>query len=483
MSAFAPLLISYLIGFLLMHLGVSHLPLKHKPILSFAVAGPLGFGIISLGIFGGYALHAPNGMLLLFTALILLIAWLLQKTFFSAAAENPFSFFSFMRPPLFLARDQRPFFILRLLCVIVFLFSLGIYLKSFLSITCLAPNGDWDARLFWNVKAKFYLRQPEVWSLMFSNVISWSHPDYPLLVPGTVAWGWNWAGHETLLWPALAAMVFSLSIVALVIWHLSVTRNFETGLIAGSFLLSIEFFQTWSASQYADIPQAFFFLAAALFLMHALKIKLSRLFLLAGVMTGFAAWTKNEGLFFVAWLWLTALLYRTKTWLASASERRELIFLLLGLLPALTAICLLKGIYAPHGDYLGSKRTLHDYAHLLFQSPENTRIIFAALKSYTFQTAEWRYLWHLGAAAIGVNLVRALHRKCWDETWIPVLLSVLILAGYVLVIHVTPHPVSWQIKASLTRLLMHTVPLVLIFAFEVLAPENLRPPAATLRQN
>ncbi len=469
MTAFAPLFIPFLIGFLILRFFTQGHPLKHLSLLSAAAAGPLGFGLISLALFSGYAIHAPNGTVLLFAVLIPLISWLLQKTFFSfsSSLSMPTVFFSWPK--------SRLLTFIRICCILVFIWSLAVYLKAFLSMTCLAPNGDWDARFFWNVKAKFYLRDPEAWRAMFSSVIAWSHPDYPLLIPGTVAWGWNWAGQELLLWPALTALVFSLSILGLIVWHLAVTRSWETGLIAASFLLSIEFFRYWSASQYADIPEAFFFLASAVFLVHALKNKTAGLFFLSGLMAGFSAWTKNEGLFFVLWVFLTLALYRGKSWLTDASSRKELFSFLLGLLPSIMALLLLKTLYAPHGDYLGSKRTLADYTHLVFQSPENTRLIFTALKSYTLQTSQWLHLWHLGIAAIAVNAVKSFEYKRWDESWIPVLLAALILAGYILVIHVTPHPVAWQIETALTRLLLHAAPLVLIFFFEVLGPEKLAP--------
>ncbi len=479
MSAFIPLLIAYGIGALVMRPLLSRTSLKHPFLLLAAAAGPVGLGILSLGIFAAYTISAANGRILLFTAVILGGAWLLQRSIFSTTVK----YFDFERSAFSLPSGNRLLWLLRACCITLFIFSLAVYLKAFISMTCLAPNGDWDARFFWNVKAKFYLREPEAWKSMFSSVIAWSHPDYPLLVPGAVAWGWNWAGQETLLWPALTALVFSLSIAALVVWHLAETRNWETGIIAAAFLLAIEFFRYWSASQYADIPQAFFFLASTLLLVHFLKNKNTECLFLAGLTAGLSAWTKNEGIFFILWLFVTACLYRGKKWLLDSSTRKELLYFVLGLLPALLAIFALKTVFATQGDYLGSKRTLSDYFHLVFQAPENTHIIFSALKSYTFQTDQWHGLWHMGAAAVGINLIKGVEYKRWDESWCPAVLTILILSGYVLIIHVTPHPVVWQIQTALTRLLLHITPLVLVFAFEVFAPESLFPAAKNSSHN
>src|SRR5579871_5924244 len=70
------------------------------------------------------------------------------------------------------------------------------------------PHGDWDAWAIWNLRARFFYRGGEQWTAAFSPLLSWSHPDYPLLIPGAVARGWTYAGRETMLVPWLIACLF-----------------------------------------------------------------------------------------------------------------------------------------------------------------------------------------------------------------------------------------------------------------------------------
>ncbi len=468
MIAFTALIFPFLTGFLLIRLLLARTPLFNTNFLSLLLALPTGLGIISLLFFACYGLDAKNSSLWLFSTLIFLVVWLLIKNVSIAAKPLEISRIK----PVHL--DVR-LTVIRLTCLVIFLYALGVYLKTFFSLTSLAPFGEGDARFFWNVKAKFYLREPLAWKAMFSEIIAWSHPDYPLLLPGSVAWGWLWTGRELTAWPILTALLFSLSTAALAIWHLSTSKNVETGLAAGGLILSIDFFRLWSAAQYADIPVGFFFLAAGIFLMAALRTGACHLFFLTGLMTGFSVWTKNEGLFFFGWILLTALCYRFRKWSSEQESRKELLGLLSGALPGILAAFVLKSGFAVHGDYIASGRTVLDYFRLLFQSPENTKRIFEALPIYTFKAPQWHHLWSLGCLAIVVNGIKTLKSKRLDETWVLPLLSFLTLTGYIAVIHLTPNPIVWQIQTALTRLLLQIAPLVLVFTFDILAPKSLTP--------
>ena len=80
-----------------------------------------------------------------------------------------------------------------------------------------SPHGDWDAWAIWNQHARFLFRGggSDAWRGFFA--ITWSQPDYPLLLPASVARVWAYAGHESTLGPALIAMVFGIASVALVV--------------------------------------------------------------------------------------------------------------------------------------------------------------------------------------------------------------------------------------------------------------------------
>ena len=50
------------------------------------------------------------------------------------------------------------------------------------------PHGRWDAWAIWNLRAKFLATPSDRWRDAFDPVVSWSHPDYPLLLPLAVSY-------------------------------------------------------------------------------------------------------------------------------------------------------------------------------------------------------------------------------------------------------------------------------------------------------
>ncbi len=55
-------------------------------------------------------------------------------------------------------------------------------------LRCIAhPHGEgWDAFSIWNLHARFLFRGGTAWRDGFTSIIPWSHPDYPLLLPGAI---------------------------------------------------------------------------------------------------------------------------------------------------------------------------------------------------------------------------------------------------------------------------------------------------------
>ena len=73
------------------------------------------------------------------------------------------------------------------------------------------PHGQWDAWSIWNLRARSIFRGAPDWPALFSPAIAWSNPDYPLLLPLTVARLWAYEGREGTAIPAMVAMLFFLS--------------------------------------------------------------------------------------------------------------------------------------------------------------------------------------------------------------------------------------------------------------------------------
>ncbi|MEO8258288.1 MAG: hypothetical protein ABI868_13150 [Acidobacteriota bacterium] len=128
----------------------------------------------------------------------------------------------------------------------------------------LNPHGEWDAWAIWNLRARSLLTGAD-WAAPFSPAIAWSHPDYPLLLPLTVARLWAYAGSEGTMVPAVVAALFSLSSVAVVVISVGRLRGWPAGFLSGMALLIARTHVFQSSCQCADQPIGFFILVAIVF--------------------------------------------------------------------------------------------------------------------------------------------------------------------------------------------------------------------------
>jgi len=75
---------------------------------------------------------------------------------------------------------------------------------SFAATSRVFPHAGWDAWAIWNIRARFLFRtEPGQWTDAFADQLSYSHPDYPLLLPLSVSRAWTFIGEETVLVPIL----------------------------------------------------------------------------------------------------------------------------------------------------------------------------------------------------------------------------------------------------------------------------------------
>ena len=308
-----------------------------------------------------------------------------------------------------------------------------------------APGGSWDAWAIWNLRARFLFRAGANWRDAFSPVLLWSHPDYPLLVPAFVAGLWTQTGGESTWVPGLAGLLFTLSTPLLLASAVGALRGREAGWLAGIFLLGRPLFVTHGASQYADVPVAFFMVAAMALL--ALDRPVT-----AGVCAGLAAWTKNEGLLFVAVLLvarIAALLYARD----AARLRREVPRFAAGLAPVLAVVLYFRGTLATAN------------ANLAGGAIDFGRIPTVAAAFVT-------HLFGVGQLLVSPFLFLALYvwlakpvRTPGPGALTALIALVLMLAGDAAVYVVTPGDVNWFIDNSLDRVLLQVWPLAIFAAF------------------
>jgi hypothetical protein len=394
-----------------------------------------------------------------------------------------------------------------------------------------APDGAWDAIAIWNVHAKF-LNAPSAqgWKAVFDPIMELSHPDYPPLIPASVARAWIYAGQAIPLVPMILAFSFTLALLILLAGAVASARGGMLGALACAVLAASPIFLGTALSQYADMPLAFFFLLAASLLYRADQEHEpgAGLHVLAGLAAGMAALTKNEGYLFIVALGAGRLL---RVLVADRSWRgfKNLAWLLLGMAPILCVLLFYKSFTPPNYFVAGQGK---DFWKKLLSRPRALLIIDQLLieleKPHSFsvgfvqRTRTWHwhllatsslvllfgldrrrfahwlskwglalvvfglladvlgtrvatgaYGWHWPVAIAATLLIVALGfdlRRLGNSSFLAAATTlVLVNVGYFVVYLLTPLDLRWQLMFSIERLVFHTMPLAIFVAFLAIA--------------
>ena len=162
------------------------------------------------------------------------------------------------------------------------------------------PMESYDAVAIYAIKAKiFYLARSIPGDFFLALAKSFPHPDYPLNIPLAETLGYLFLGN---LNDQLAKILFPLYFLAILAGLYFAVRRFagRTYALLFTFLLaSIPQFSAYGTNGYLDIPLAYYVFFGAIFLFKWFEDTANVRFLRSSaVMTGLAAWTKNEGLIY-----------------------------------------------------------------------------------------------------------------------------------------------------------------------------------------
>ena len=421
-------------------------------LLVLSLGAGLGIGIASSLYFVCLAAVGPNIAILASVEAAVLIAAAVLTVLSRGSAEAPkiqnFGWASGPAVPTYLT--------------ILFFAAAGLAAIIFVVHTVFKPHGKWDAWSIWNMRARFLFRGGNSWAHAFSPRIGWSHPDYPLLIPGAVALLWTLARGESTMAPIGIAFLFTLATAALLIAALGILRGKMTAWLAGILVLGTVSFVEVGAMQYADVPLSFYILATLVLLSLQDRYPSdARFTVVAGFMAGFAAWTKNEGMLFV----LAAVVARVISLLRAgdaASIMRQLVRLLIGLVAPLAMVGFFKLRYAPPNDLI-SKTPQQIFAHLVDPGRWIITLVGFIKASLLF-----------GSFAIPVVLVLAFYwylvrfqvepqHRLAVATGVTAL--ALMLAGDLAVYILFPADVTWQVNTSIDRIVLQLWPAALFVFF------------------
>jgi hypothetical protein len=216
------------------------------------------------------------------------------------------------------------------------------------------PYGHWDAWAIWNLKAKFLHAGTEAWRGVFSEVVAHAHPDYPLLLPLTVARLWSWAGHESPRLAELLSVLLALLALVTLVSLVGAVRGRAAGAFAGLLLLAVPRFAEHAGYQLADLPLSANLVGAlgVLAWLPSGAPGSPRLYVLAGLLAGAGAWTKSEGGLMAAAL-LASLAVRLLRLPPAARAWRPLLGFVLGCALASAPALFLRVVLTGHSTHFG----------------------------------------------------------------------------------------------------------------------------------
>ncbi len=339
----------------------------------------------------------------------------------------------------------------------------GFYLMLAVAIANLAilalkmPHGGWDAWAIWNMRARFIFKAGPLWRDAFSYVIDRSRPDYPILVPASIAGIWTAIGTDTVIVPAVLAILFTLAIVGLTVSSLSILRGRSQALFAGLVLLGTPLLITHTASQYADVPLGFFFLATLVLisLQDNLASNAGDFMLLAGITAGLSAWTKNEGLLFV----ISIVVARFVCIVPVKGARfcfRQMLFFATGLTPILLVILYFKVNFAPP-NYVVALQGSSDIVGKLLD-PSRYALVWETFAKQIPEFGGWAVSVPLLLAFYLLIVGVAFKERSKLSVGTSLITLCLMLVGYSMIYVVTPLDVKYQLDTSLDRILLQLWP-------------------------
>jgi len=319
------------------------------------------------------------------------------------------------------------------------------------------PHGMWDAWAIWNLHARAFLRGAPDWNAVFSPLIGWSNPDYPPLVAVTIARFWAYAGRESTLVPALVAVLFATSSLALVIASVARLRGWTIGLLGGMALLMARTYAFQTACQCADVPIGFFILVAISFTVLALQAQNpDPLFVVAGLGAGLALLTKNEG----APLFILVIAFA----LLKVPRLRSLAGVVAGAALPLTVLAIFKLGLVP-SNYLFELQT-PDTQVSKVRDPARWSHVLSQIAD---RGPRWGEVWGgaIVCLAVAAALVAARDRASLQRSTSGLLLVAGLLVSYAAIYVATPLPLDWQIATSFDRLFTQLWPSLVWAAFQL----------------
>jgi hypothetical protein len=314
-----------------------------------------------------------------------------------------------------------------------------------------SPGVEWDDWAIWGLKAKVLAHEPlsPVPAYFQDLSLSYSHLDYPLLLPFLNAGLYRAAGRADAR-SAVVLLPFFYATLALVVyaalrWKLDRWRaGAVTALLAGMPAMV-----RWAGAGIADVPLTLFYAGGIAFAVRWSDERRREDLALAALFAVYTAFTKAEGL---------PLVVVTAAVLAVLGLRPLRLQALAGAGAFVTGVVLLhlpwifwsRGLPRTHEDY-ASKLTLEGIAAKL---PRLGHDVLPTMTAQVSAYNAWGGLWALLVAIAALGW-RGFARRHVAGLWMLLLLHLAVIA---LVYVITPWDLRTLFAMSLDRVLLHVTP-------------------------
>jgi len=319
--------------------------------------------------------------------------------------------------------------------LIAFLGAAAIYLRA-------NPQGDWDAWSVWNTRAKF-LASDGMWRNAVSPELAEAHPEQPLLWPAAVARAWSESGAMGQEAPQAGAFLAGLGLLLVFGCGIAARAGWPWAAAATAVLLMLVPLWRGVPGQSADVPLALFLFGAVAAAEAAQRAGWCWPGMaLGGALASMAAFTRNEGLLFCAFLGAA---------LAVAARARAL-WWLAGAAPVLVLTGLFHALLAPETKVF-SWESLGQAGRLA--------AVIQAMAAGIWKMGEWPAHPLLFVALLFL-VFRPEHP--WRPLW-PAVAALLMLAAGALALWASADNVSTEAGAAADRLLLLVIPILIWTAF------------------
>ncbi len=338
------------------------------------------------------------------------------------------------------------------------LLSLGIGFEVLYAFfrALIKPIEAYDAVAIYAIKSKIFFLARGIPQDFFTGLVNnFPHPDYPLNIPLAETFSYLFMGN---LNDQLVKIIFPLYFICTLIILYFAVRRFASrtyALIFTLILATIPQFNAYAANAYLDLPFAFYAFTSALFLFWWFENRKSARFLImSAVMAGLAGWTKNEGLMYCAAYIMLAAIYFIFNLRSFSRKDIASLFLYIVIIAAILA----PWLYVKSASHLVNTdvEKVDSKVLSIWKEAYKLKPIFYEFQKQLFGPKKWNILWIVLIFSILLNLKSAFSGV---RKYIAVFLA-LVVGGYIFIYMAAPIDVTFFVKKTWSRFLLHFLPIV-----------------------